>query len=88
MALMEADLDCILTVMCISWAQGIWEMYSAGLLVFHTFCNTHIPKSQCCPAALLLVIMFISSCAGSYSGMTLANYIFGIHAWHILHGQP
>jgi hypothetical protein len=32
--------------------------------------------------------MFISSCAGFYSGSTLANYVFGIRAWHILHGQP
>ena len=32
--------------------------------------------------------MFISSCAGSYSGSALANYVFGIRAWHILHGIP
>ena len=30
---------------------------------------------------------FISSCAGSYSGTASANYIAGLRAWHILHGQ-
>ena len=30
---------------------------------------------------------FISSCAGSYSGTALANYIVGLRVWHILHGQ-
>ena len=25
---------------------------------------------------------------GSYSGSALANYVFGVHAWHVLHGQP
>ena len=31
---------------------------------------------------------FISSCTGSYSGSALANYVFAVWAWHILHGQP
>lgn len=30
--------------------------------------------------------MFIASCAGSYSGSTLANYTCGVRAWHIIHG--
>lgn len=31
---------------------------------------------------------FISSCAGSYSGKTLANYFYSVCAWHTLHGAP
>ncbi|GBE78928.1 hypothetical protein SCP_0201250 [Sparassis crispa] len=34
------------------------------------------------------MLTFVSSCAGSYSGKTLANYFFAVKAWHTLHGQP
>lgn len=34
------------------------------------------------------MLNFVSSCAGSYSGKTLANYVYAIKAWHTLHGQP
>ena len=89
MPLTDTDLEHILTVINVSWARGTCETYSAGLLVFHTFCNScNIPNSQYCPAALLLIVMFISSCASSYSGATLTNYVFSIQVWHVLHGQP
>ena len=45
-----------------------------------------IPEDERCPAPLLLIITFISSCAGSYTGSTLANYVFAVKAWHLLHG--
>jgi hypothetical protein len=45
-----------------------------------------IPEDERCPASPLLVITFISSCAGSYAGSTLANYVFAVKAWHLLHG--
>jgi hypothetical protein len=68
-----------------SWAQGTKESYGAGLLVFHVFCNTRsIPELQRCPADN---ITFIASYAGSYAGKMLANYIYAVHTWHILHGQ-
>ena len=34
------------------------------------------------------MLTFISCCAGSYSGGTLANYSYAIRAWHLLHGAP
>jgi hypothetical protein len=34
------------------------------------------------------MLTFISACAGSYSGKTLANYSYAIRAWHLLHGAP
>lgn len=34
------------------------------------------------------MLTFISCCAGSYSGKTLANYSYAIRAWHLLHGAP
>jgi hypothetical protein len=84
----EVDLERILTVINVSWAQGTRETYGSGLLVFHVFCDSRcIPEESRCPASPLLVINFISACAGSYSGGTLGNYVFGVRAWHILHGQ-
>ena len=34
------------------------------------------------------MLTFISTCAGSYSGRTLANYFYAVWAWHTLHGAP
>lgn len=33
------------------------------------------------------MLAFIASCAGAYSGKTLATYVFSVRAWHIIHGQ-
>ncbi|EGO02696.1 hypothetical protein SERLA73DRAFT_70180 [Serpula lacrymans var. lacrymans S7.3] len=64
------------------------EIYKAGLLIFHTYFNLQqIPESQRCPASPTLLISFLSSCAGSYAGSTLANYAAGLQAWHLLHGH-
>lgn len=64
------------------------ETYGAGLLVFHVFCDMrNISEEARCPASSTLICMFIASCAGSYSGSTLANYVFGVRAWHIINGQ-
>ncbi|KAG2049254.1 hypothetical protein BDR06DRAFT_1069875 [Suillus hirtellus] len=72
----DEDLERVLAVMNSSWSQGTRESYGAGLLVFHVFCDTwSIPEHK------------HSSCAGAYAGKILANYIFGIQAWHVLHGQ-
>lgn len=87
--LADTDLDRILEVINVSWAQGTRETYGAGLLVYHVFCDSrNIPDDVRCPASPLLIVTFISSCAGSYSGSALANYVFGVRAWHILHGLP
>jgi hypothetical protein len=89
LAITEADLErVLLAVMNLSWAEGTRESYGSGLLVFHVFCDIRgIPEVQRCPADPLTIVTFVSSCAGSYAGKTLTNYIYGIRAWHILHGQ-
>ena len=33
-----------------------------------------------------LLLSFLCSCAGSYSGASLSNYAAGLRAWHLLHG--
>lgn len=88
LAITDEDLQRVLTVMNASWAQGTKESYGAGLLVFHVFCDTRsIPELQRCPADNITILTFIASCAGSYAGKTLANYVYAVRAWHILHGQ-
>ena len=88
-ALTETDLNCILTVISASWCDSTKTTYGAGLLVFHVFCDVRsIPEIDCCPIAQPLLLTFLSSCAGSCAGSTLANYSAGLHAWHLLHGRP
>ena len=85
----EMDLERILDVIAVSWAKGTKEVYGTGLLVYHVFYDSQkVPKEERGPASPILVIAFISSCAGSYVGNILANYVFAIQAWHILHGLP
>ncbi|KAG2113858.1 uncharacterized protein F5147DRAFT_680112 [Suillus discolor] len=84
----EAQLERILDVIGSSWAQSTKETYGAGLLVFHVFCDTNsIAEEHRCPVARSLLLDFLCSCAGSYSGSSLANYAAGLKAWHLLHGR-
>ena len=83
----DLDIEWILDVINVSWAKGTREVYGAGLLVYHVFCDLrNVPEEERGPASPILIIAFISSCAGVYAGGTLANYVFAIRAWHILHG--
>ena len=85
----ESDLKRILDVINISWAKGTKEVYGASLLIYHVFCDLcNISEEDRIPASPILIISFIASCAGLYSGTMLANYIFAVCAWHILHGLP
>ncbi|KAG2054465.1 hypothetical protein BDR06DRAFT_1050351 [Suillus hirtellus] len=85
--LSEADLNRILTVIGHSLASGTKEVYSLGLLVYHVFCDARsISEHQRGPTSSLLLLSFIATCAGVYSGKTLENYLYGIRAWHLLHG--
>jgi hypothetical protein len=73
--------------MCHAWAESTHESYGSGLLVFHVYCDSRsIPELDRAPASSVLISAFITFAAGSYSGKTIANYVFGVRAWHILHG--
>ena len=75
----ETDLERILDVINVSWAKGTRDTYGAGLLVYHVFCDSrHISEEDRSPASPILIIAFILSCAGSYAGGTLANYVFAV----------
>jgi hypothetical protein len=72
-----------------SWAQTTKETYGAGLLVCHIYCDSlKIPEEHRCPVSPTLLLAFLFSCAGSYSGTALTNYTAGQKAWHLLHGRP
>lgn len=87
--LSDDDLDRILAVIVASYATSTRETYGSGLLVFHVFCDIRaLPELQRCPVDPTLMLAFIASCAGSYSGKTLATYVFAVRAWHVIHGQP
>ncbi|KAG2053324.1 hypothetical protein BDR06DRAFT_1053232 [Suillus hirtellus] len=83
----EDDLNHILSVIGHSLAVGTQETYGSGLLAFHVFCDARgISEEHRGPASSVLLLTFIANCAGTYSGKTLENYFYGVHAWHLLHG--
>ncbi|KAG1855627.1 hypothetical protein DFJ58DRAFT_727441 [Suillus subalutaceus] len=84
----DAQLEHILDVMGSSWVQSTKETYCAGLLVFYVFCDmNNIAEDQRCPVNPTLLLSFLSSCAGSYSGSALTNFAAAIRAWHMLHSR-
>lgn len=71
-----------------AYATGTQGTYGSGLLVYHVFCDkNHIPDPLRCPASTPLLLLFVGQCAGFYAGSTLANYLFGVRAWHVIHGH-
>lgn len=86
---MASDLERIETILSQAWADNTLESYGSGLLVYHIFCdNKSIPEVQRAPASSIILSSFVAAMAGSYAGKTIANYLHGVRAWHILHGVP
>ena len=80
----EDDLSHVFEVMLNAWADSTRETYSAGILVYHVYCNVRgLPEDQRAPASQHVITSFVASLAGSYSGSTINNYIHGIRAWHV-----
>ncbi|KIK34774.1 hypothetical protein CY34DRAFT_97327 [Suillus luteus UH-Slu-Lm8-n1] len=77
--ILDSDIDRILAVISHSHMPTTRETYGSGLLVYHVFCDSHnVPEEQRCPASSTLLLAFIASCTGLYSGKTLDNYFYGI----------
>ena len=84
----EQWLNHILDVIAASWTEKTKEIYGAGLLVFHVYCDIHhITEALRCPITQPLLLAFLTSCAGAYLGSMLSNFVTGLYAWHELHGQ-
>jgi len=83
----HADAQRIQDVMIHAWASSTREAYGSGILAYHVYCDSKsIEESSRAPAASTLISAFISAMAGLYAGKTIASYVYGIRAWHILHG--
>ena len=71
------------------WADSTHTMYSTGLLIYHVFCNhSEIPEVDHALTSAMLISSFISMLMGSLLSKAIRNYIYGIRAWHTLHGLP
>ncbi|OSX64396.1 hypothetical protein POSPLADRAFT_1118880, partial [Postia placenta MAD-698-R-SB12] len=65
------------------------ETYGTGLLIFHVVCDCkRISEAERAPAYPAVVLAFLATVSGAYSGGTIRNYYYGLRAWHILHGCP
>lgn len=83
----QADLDRVLEVLMHAWAVNTREVYGSGLLAYHVFCDRRgISETQRAPSSSTLIAAFIADLAGLYAAATIRNYVFGVRAWHILHG--
>jgi hypothetical protein len=70
-----------------AWADSTRESYSSGILTYHVYCDKKgIPEDSRAPTSQPIISAFIASLAGSYSGATISNYVYGVRAWHVLHG--
>ncbi|EGO19220.1 hypothetical protein SERLADRAFT_374499 [Serpula lacrymans var. lacrymans S7.9] len=79
----------ITAVIVNAWASLTRKVYGSGLLAFHAFCNArNISEAEHAPVKSITLASFIATMAGLYSGKTICNYVYGVRAWHILHGSP
>ena len=70
-----------------AWEEDTRVSYGAGLLMWHCFCDEKgVPEESRAPATQALLSAFIAHMAAAYSGKTIAGYLNGVRAWHILHG--
>lgn len=85
--LREDDLVRIRTVLNEAYAPNTRSSYGTGLLIFHIFCDTKdIGEEHRAPVDPMVLSSFVSQLVGTYGGQTIRNYIYGIRAWHIIHG--
>jgi len=55
--------------------------------MFHIFCDHKgIEEEHRAPVNPIVFSSFISTLAGTYGGSTIRNYVYGVRAWHIIHG--
>ena len=85
--LSENDLLRICEVLKDTYAPNTRSTYGTGLLVFHIFCDSrNIKEMHRAPIDPIVLASFISTLVGTYGGGTIRNYVYGVRAWHIIHG--
>ena len=86
--LKEEDLRRISNVLEEAYAPSTRGTYSMGLFAFHLFCDLKdIKERHRSPADPTVLASFISLLAGIYAGSTIKNFVYGVRAWHIIHGM-
>jgi hypothetical protein len=72
-----------------AWEEDTRVSYGAGLLMWHCFCNEkRVAEAERALVTQALLSAFVAHLASAYSGKTIAGYLNGVRAWHILHGLP
>jgi hypothetical protein len=67
------------------WDESTLATYGTGLLTYQVFCDHKgIMEIDRTPISSDLLSIFIAALAGSYSHSTIANYVAGLRAWHLL----
>jgi hypothetical protein len=85
----ENDLLRIQQVIEEAYAPSTKSMYGTGLLAFHIFCDAKgIDEKHRAPIDQTVLASFISALAGVYAGGSIKNFVYGIRAWHTIHGTP
>lgn len=85
----EGERERIKDTMVHAWEEDTREAYGSGLLMWHCFCDDRaIAEQERAPASQTLLSGFVAHMASAYSGKTIANYLHGVRAWHILHSIP
>jgi hypothetical protein len=83
----ENDLHRIRKVLEEAYAPSTRSTYGTGLFAFHLFCDArNIDEKHRAPIDPGVLASFISALAGIYGGSTIRNFVYGIRAWHIIHG--
>ena len=83
----EEDLARIARILEEAYAPATRSTYGTGLLIFHIFCDSKgISEEHRAPVNPVVLSGFISALAGVYGGGTMRNYVYGIKAWHTIHG--
>ena len=55
--------------------------------MFHIYCDRkEIEEEHRAPINPTVLSSFISALAGTYGSSTIKNYVYGIKAWHVIHG--
>lgn len=85
--LAQEDLVRIQQVLEETFAPTTRNTYGTGLFAFHLFCDAKgIDEEHRAPADPTVLASFISTLIGTYGSSTVRNYVYGVRAWHIVHG--
>jgi hypothetical protein len=85
----ETERERVKDTMLHAWEDDTRVSYGAGLLMWHCFCDAKgVTEQERAPAAQELLSAFVAHMAAAYSGKTIAGYLSGIRAWHLLHSVP